>query len=69
MPPEPGTPGAFVVELGGPPRIEAVPTSLCAFVGRAARGPVDTPVEIRSFADFQHRFGGLWSASSLGFAV
>ena len=40
-----------------------------AFVGRALRGPLDTPVLIRNFAGFRRRFGGFWPGSSLGSAV
>ena len=40
-----------------------------AFVGRALRGPLNTPVLITSFAAFQRRFGGLWHRSGLGPAV
>ncbi len=40
-----------------------------AFVGRTLRGPVDRPVLVKSFADFQHGFGGLWQPSPLGYAV
>lgn len=40
-----------------PPPIEGVPTSITAFVGGAREGPRDTPVEVRSFADFQRHFG------------
>jgi hypothetical protein len=46
-----------------------VATSITAFVGRAARGPVDDPVRITSFADFERTFGGLWPLSRLGHAV
>ncbi|HWK75927.1 MAG TPA: phage tail sheath C-terminal domain-containing protein [Povalibacter sp.] len=42
---------------------------LTAFVGRTLRGPVDSPVIIRSFADFQQTFGGLWQPSPLSYAV
>ena len=42
---------------------------LTAFVGRCLRGPIDTPVVIRSFADFQQIFGGLWQPSPLSYAV
>src|SRR6201991_4062535 len=42
---------------------------LTAFVGRPLRGPIDTPVVIRSFADFQQIFGGLWQPSPLSYAV
>jgi hypothetical protein len=40
-----------------------------AFVGRTLRGPLDTPVLVRSFADFQQIFGGLWQPSPLSYAV
>ena len=40
-----------------------------AFVGRALRGPLDTPVLIRNLAEFRRRFGGFWKGSSLGPAV
>lgn len=38
-------------------------------MGRTLRGPVDTPVSVRSFADYQHVFGGLWQPSPLSYAV
>src|SRR5258706_15824594 len=40
-----------------------------AFVGRTLRGPVNRPVLLTSFAEFQHIFGGLWQPSPLGYAV
>lgn len=40
-----------------------------AFVGRALRGPVNRPVTVHSFADFQQIFGGLWQPSPLSYAV
>jgi hypothetical protein len=40
-----------------------------AFVGRTLRGPVNRPVFIKSFAEFQHVFGGLWQPSLLGYAI
>jgi hypothetical protein len=40
-----------------------------AFVGRTLRGPLNTPVLVRSFADFQQVFGGLWQPSPLSYAV
>jgi hypothetical protein len=42
---------------------------LTAFVGRTLRGPLDRPVLVRSFADFQQEFGGLWQPSPLSYAV
>jgi phage tail sheath protein FI len=49
--------------------ITGVSTSIAAFVGSAARGPVNTPVTITSYADFERNFGGLWISSRLGYAV
>jgi len=45
------------------------PTAVTAFVGRALRGPVNRPVAVRSFAEFQHAFGGLWQPSTLSYAI
>ncbi len=39
------------------------------FVGRALRGPLNTPVFISSFADYQRVFGGLWQPSTLAYAI
>lgn len=40
-----------------------------AFIGRALRGPLNTPVPIGNAAEFRRRFGGAWQRSSLGPAV
>lgn len=42
---------------------------LTAFVGRTLRGPLHQPITVRSFADFQQHFGGLWQPSPLSYAV
>src|SRR5271166_3905296 len=44
-------------------------TARTAFVGRTLRGPVNRPILIKSFSEFQHQFGGLWQPSALGYAV
>lgn len=49
--------------------IDVPADSTTAFAGRALRGPLNTPVLIRSFAAFRRRFGGTWQHSSLGPAV
>lgn len=49
--------------------IDVATDSTAAFVGRALRGPLNTPVLVRSFAEFHRRFGGIWQRSSLGPAV
>jgi hypothetical protein len=61
----------FVV-MEGPGADHAIarrPTAVTAFVGRALRGPVNRPVAVRSFAEFQHAFGGLWQPSTLSYAI
>jgi uncharacterized protein len=63
-------PGVYIQELPSSSQpIVGVATSITAFIGRAARGLVNQPVTINSFADFQRNFGGLWNQSYLGFAV
>ncbi len=57
------------VERGPDRSIARLATARTAFVGRTLRGPVDRPVFIKSFGDFQHLFGGLWQPSPLGYAV
>jgi len=49
--------------------IDVSPETTAAFVGRALRGPVNTPVLVQSFGDYRRRFGDTWSRSSLGPAV
>jgi hypothetical protein len=56
-------------ERGPDHSIAHLPTARTAFVGRTLRGPVNRPVLIKSFAEFQHVFGGLWQPSLLGYAV
>lgn len=63
-------PGVYVVEEpSGVRTITGVATSVTAFVGRALRGDLDTPVTIHSWAEFERVFGGLWTESALGYAV
>jgi len=62
--------GFLAKEERGPDQaIARVGTARTAFVGRTLRGPVDRAVFLRTFAEFQHTFGGLWQPSSLGYAV
>jgi phage tail sheath protein FI len=63
-------PGVYITEIpSGSRTVTGVATSITAFVGSALRGPVDDPVAIASFADFERTFGGLWRTSGLGYAV
>ena len=56
-------------QAGAGQRIVAVTTSVTAFVGRALRGPLNRPVAVASFAEYQAVFGGLWQPSMLSYAV
>jgi hypothetical protein len=57
-------------EQRGPDQsIPSLSTARTAFVGRTLRGPVNQPILLTSFADFQRVFGGLWQPSLLGYAV
>lgn len=63
-------PGVYIQEVESDVRtIIGVATATTAFIGRAKRGPVNEPVVINSYADFEGIFGGLWLKSSLGYAV
>ena len=70
MPVTPTYPGVYIEEVpSGVRTITGVATSITAFIGRALRGPVNEPVTINSYADFERTFGGLWVDSTLGYAV
>jgi phage tail sheath protein FI len=63
-------PGVYIEEQSsGVHSIPGVPTWIAAFVGRTRRGPVESPVAVSSYADFERQFGRLWKESALGFAV
>lgn len=49
--------------------IRRAPTAITAFVGRALKGPVNHPISIGSFNDYQRVFGGLWQPSTLSYAI
>jgi phage tail sheath protein FI len=64
-------PGGITVReaAGSDQPIARLPTATTGFVGRTLRGPVHVPVRVRSFAEFQQVFGGLWQPSMLAYAV
>jgi uncharacterized protein len=63
-------PGVYIEEApSGVRTITGVATSITAFIGRARRGPVNQPVRINNFGDFDRRFGGLWPESPMSYAV
>ncbi len=68
--PESNQNGIVVAEAPGADHaIARLPSSTCAFVGRTLRGPVNQPVAVRSFAEFQQVFGGLWQPTPMPYAV
>jgi phage tail sheath protein FI len=70
MPPILNFPGVYIEEIPSAVHtITGVATSIAAFAGWAAQGPVDEAVLVLSFSDFQNQFGGLDSRSYLGYAV
>jgi phage tail sheath protein FI len=56
-------------ELRPQASIKRAATAITAFVGRALRGPVNQPIAIASFNDYQRMFGGLWQHSPLSYAL
>jgi hypothetical protein len=63
-------PGVYIEEVpSGVRTIVGVATSITAFIGRAARGPVDDPVTITNFGDFEREFGGLGIPYPMSYAV
>nr|WP_230406560.1 phage tail sheath C-terminal domain-containing protein [Candidatus Scalindua japonica] len=49
--------------------ITGVATSITAFIGRALKGPVDEPTTIFNYGDYERHFGGLWTESTMSYAV
>jgi len=56
-------------EAGAAQSIAPAPTGITAFVGRTLRGPLNRPVVLHSFAEFERTFGGLWQPSMLSYAL
>jgi phage tail sheath protein FI len=70
MPVKVSYPGVYIEELpSGVHTITGVATSITAFIGPAVRGPVNTPIPINSFVDYDRAFGGLSNSSMMSFAV
>ncbi|MCB0628729.1 MAG: phage tail sheath subtilisin-like domain-containing protein [Saprospiraceae bacterium] len=67
---QPTYPGVYVQEVpSGVRTIVGVSTSVTAFVGTAKRGPINKPVYIFGYPDFERKFGGLDSSSEMSYAV
>jgi len=70
MPVTPTYPGVYVEEIpSGVHTITGVPTSITAFVGRAARGDTTDITTINSWADFVRNFGGLDRGYPMSYGV
>jgi len=70
MPTQPTYPGVYIEEVPSDVKtIVGVATARTAFIGRAARGPVDHPTTIKNFGDFERRFGGLRRDCPMTYAV
>jgi len=65
MPVQVSYPGVYIQEATSTVHtITPVATSITAFVGQARRGPVNTPVEVGSWAEFLRQFGDFWPGQS-----
>jgi Bacteriophage tail sheath protein len=62
-------PGLEPARSRGEPIIARLPSAVAAFVGRTLKGPVQRPIAVSSFAEFQQIFGGLWQPATLSYAV
>jgi uncharacterized protein len=70
MPITPTYPGVYVEEIpSGVRTITGVATSITAFLGGAQRGPVNAPITINSFGDFERTYGGLGERYPMSYAV
>jgi hypothetical protein len=70
MPVNPTYPGVYIEEVpSGVRTIVGVSTSVAAFIGSFARGPLDQPIQIFSQGDFQREFGGLRADSETSYTV
>lgn len=70
MPVQVSYPGVYVQEVSsGVHTITGVSTSIAAFFGRTAKGPIDRAVRCLSYADFIREFGGPHPLSDLAQSV
>jgi uncharacterized protein len=70
MPVSVSYPGVYIEEIpSGVHTIVGVATSITAFLGQAAKGPIDRAVTVFSYSDFVRQFGDLDVNYPMGFAV
>ena len=66
----PTYPGVYIQELpSGVRTITGVATSITAFVGYTAKGPLDRATRITSFSDYERSFGGIHKDSPTSYAA
>jgi uncharacterized protein len=70
MPAVPTYPGVYIEELpSGVFTITPVATSIAAFIGTFAQGPLNVPLQVTSPQDFQRAYGGLDRFSETSYAI
>ena len=70
MPIQPTYPGVYIQEVpSGVRTISGVSTSIAAFFGRTAKGPINKAVRCLSLSDFQREFGGGHHSSEMGSSI
>src|SRR5215813_2506551 len=70
MPPTLSYPGVYIEEVpSGVHTITGVATSIAAFVGWAARGPVDEATLVQSWSDYERVYGGRDARNYFGHCV
>jgi uncharacterized protein len=70
MPTNPTYPGVYIEEIpSGVHTITGVATSIAAFLGRTAKGPMNKAVRCFNYSDFTRAFGGPHPESDLGQSV
>lgn len=66
----PTYPGVYVEEVSSGVRpIQAASTSTAAFIGIAEKGPLNEPVRVFNFTEYQTQFGGFLRTSYLSYSV
>lgn len=66
----PTSPGVYIREIpSGARSIAGASTSVAAFVGSFARGPLNTPVRLFTLGDFETAFGGIVADYPASYAV
>src|SRR5262245_51501339 len=64
------TPGVYYQTVdASDTEVAGVRTDVAGFVGIAERGPLDTPVPVESWRQFQAHFGGMTGRGYLAYAV